>query len=30
VPILDEDTSVWDMGPKMIEATVGLLPEVFE
>jgi methionyl-tRNA formyltransferase len=30
VPILDEDNSVWEMGPKMIEATVGLLPEVFE
>jgi methionyl-tRNA formyltransferase len=30
VPILDEYTSVWDIGPKMIEATVGLLPEVFE
>src|SRR5262249_21011953 len=29
IPILDEDTSVWDMGPRMIEATVGLLPEVF-
>jgi methionyl-tRNA formyltransferase len=30
VPILDEDTSVWDIGPKMVEATIGLLPEVFE
>jgi methionyl-tRNA formyltransferase len=30
VPILDEDTSVWDIGPRMIEATVGLLPQVFE
>ncbi|TML17602.1 MAG: methionyl-tRNA formyltransferase [Actinobacteria bacterium] len=30
VPILDEDNSVWEMGPKMIEATVSLIPEVFE
>jgi methionyl-tRNA formyltransferase len=30
VPILDEDTSVWDMGPRVVEAMVGLLPQVFE
>jgi methionyl-tRNA formyltransferase len=30
IPILDEDNSVWEMGPKMIEATVSLIPEVFE
>ena len=30
VPILDEDTTVWDMGPRLLEATLGLLPRVFE
>jgi methionyl-tRNA formyltransferase len=30
VPILEEDTSIWEIGPRMVEATVGLLPEVFE
>src|SRR5262245_6226980 len=30
VPILDEDETVWDIGPRVLEATVGLLPRVFE
>ena len=30
VPILDSDETVWDIGPRVLEATVGLLPQVFE
>jgi len=30
VPILDEDETVWDLGPRILEATFGLLPRVFE
>ena len=30
VPILDEDETIWEMGPKILEASVGLLPRVFE
>ena len=30
VPILDEDTTVWEMGPKVLQASVELLPRVFE
>jgi methionyl-tRNA formyltransferase len=30
MPILDEDTTIWDMGPRLLEATLGLLPRVFE
>jgi methionyl-tRNA formyltransferase len=30
VPILDEETTVFETGPRMIEATLGLLPRVFE
>jgi methionyl-tRNA formyltransferase len=30
VPILDEDTTIWEMGPKILEASIGLLPRVFE
>ena len=30
VPILDEDTTIFEIGPKMLEASIGLLPRVFE
>ena len=30
VPILDEETTIYEMGPKMIQASLGLLPRVFE
>jgi methionyl-tRNA formyltransferase len=30
VPILDEETTVWEMGPKVLQASVELLPRVFE
>jgi methionyl-tRNA formyltransferase len=30
VPILDEETTIFETGPRMIEATLALLPQVFE
>jgi methionyl-tRNA formyltransferase len=30
VPIRDEDETIWDIGPRVLEATIGLLPRVFE
>jgi methionyl-tRNA formyltransferase len=30
VPILDEETTVFETGPRMLEATLSLLPRVFE
>jgi methionyl-tRNA formyltransferase len=30
IPILDEETTVFETGPRMLEATVNLLPRVFE
>ena len=30
IPILDEETTIFETGPRMIEATLGLLPRVFE
>jgi methionyl-tRNA formyltransferase len=30
IPILDEETTIFETGPRMLEATLGLLPRVFE
>jgi methionyl-tRNA formyltransferase len=30
IPILDEETTMFETGPRMIEATLALLPQVFE
>jgi methionyl-tRNA formyltransferase len=30
IPVLDEETTIFETGPRMIEATLALLPEVFE
>ena len=30
VPILDEETTIFETGPRLLEATLGLLPQVFE
>ena len=30
VPILDEETTIWEMGPRVLQASIDLLPRVFE
>jgi methionyl-tRNA formyltransferase len=30
IPVLDEETTIFETGPRMIEATLSLLPRVFE
>jgi len=30
IPILDEETTIWEMGPRVVQASVELLPRVFE
>jgi methionyl-tRNA formyltransferase len=30
IPILDEETTIFETGPRVLEATLGLLPQVFE
>jgi methionyl-tRNA formyltransferase len=30
IPVLDEETTVFETGPRLLEATLGLLPRVFE
>jgi methionyl-tRNA formyltransferase len=30
IPILDEETTIWEMGPRVVQASVDLLPRVFE
>ena len=30
IPILDEETTIFEMGPRLIEASLSLLPRVFE
>ena len=30
VPILDEETTIWEMGPRLLQASIDLLPRVFE
>ena len=30
IPVLDEETTIWETGPRIVEATLSLLPRVFE
>lgn len=30
IPVLDEETTIWETGPRILEATLSLLPRVFE